>query len=336
MAHMNDRLSAEGLRHASVVRREGSFSGAARVLGLSQPALSHSVARLEAALGEKLFTRSTRGTGLTPAGRELLPLIDDAVAALDAVGAAAQRRRESTVPTLRVGVSPLISPALVARVRAAATKLGDARDDGPGDLILREADLTDLRRLVDAGELDLALVPAVLPADRYRHRLITFEPVVLVEASATPAAKPATDSSLAAAPAGSADCARVRELTDVDLILVPDTCGLTTFTRGLFADRGLAMRTFAGEAASYHVLEEWARMGVGSAILPLSRLSDPQAPHRTLMDEQGRAVTISYEAIWDPASAAAPRLTKLVDLLVADAPRPSSPRPALMTCRNRH
>ena len=39
----------------------GSFSGAARQLGVGQPAVSKSVAQLEEYLGVKLLTRSTRG-----------------------------------------------------------------------------------------------------------------------------------------------------------------------------------------------------------------------------------------------------------------------------------
>ena len=46
----------------------GSFSGAARQLGVGQPAVSKSVAQLEEYLGVKLLTRSTRGLTPTEAG----------------------------------------------------------------------------------------------------------------------------------------------------------------------------------------------------------------------------------------------------------------------------
>ncbi len=49
----------------------GSYSAAARSLGISPSAVSKSVQRLEARLGVSLFTRTTRSLTLTPEGRDL-------------------------------------------------------------------------------------------------------------------------------------------------------------------------------------------------------------------------------------------------------------------------
>lgn len=58
-----------------------SFSGAARVMGVSPSALSHSMRNLEARLEMRLFNRTTRSVALTEAGEQLLngvrPLIND-------------------------------------------------------------------------------------------------------------------------------------------------------------------------------------------------------------------------------------------------------------------
>ena len=50
---------------------EGSFSAAARHLGLTPAAVSKSVAQLEARLGVRLFQRSTRSLALTTDGERL-------------------------------------------------------------------------------------------------------------------------------------------------------------------------------------------------------------------------------------------------------------------------
>ena len=55
------------------VAEQASFSGAARQLGLSPPALSRGIAELEARLGVSLFHRSTRAVSLTDLGAALLP-----------------------------------------------------------------------------------------------------------------------------------------------------------------------------------------------------------------------------------------------------------------------
>lgn len=300
---MNDRLSPEGLRYAQAVARTGSFSAAAREHGLTQPALSNAIRRLEEALGDRLFERSTRGTIPTAFGAAILPRVDAALIALDAVTAEARHWHAPEPRPVRVGVSPLISAGVVARAqRAVAALPGRGKDS----LVLREADLSELCTALDDDELDLIVVPAVLPLTRCRHRVIGSEPVVLVE----PEADDAGASSAATA------AARVDELAHRTLLLVPDTCGLTTFTRGLLADRGLPLRAYSGEAASYRVLEGWAGMGLGSALLPRSKVTSVESRARPVVDVDGAAITIAYEAAWDGASPIADELESLAGGLV--------------------
>ncbi len=58
---ISDRLNLEGLRYAQAVAETKSFSAAARDYGVTQPALSNGIAKLEERLGGKLFERSPRG-----------------------------------------------------------------------------------------------------------------------------------------------------------------------------------------------------------------------------------------------------------------------------------
>lgn len=55
----------------AAVASTGSFSAAAQQLNCSKAAVSRQIARLEASIGLKLLTRTTRSVALTPAGREL-------------------------------------------------------------------------------------------------------------------------------------------------------------------------------------------------------------------------------------------------------------------------
>jgi len=54
------------------VAREQSFTRAAALLGVSQSALSHSLRGLEARLGVRLLTRTTRSVSPTEAGQRLM------------------------------------------------------------------------------------------------------------------------------------------------------------------------------------------------------------------------------------------------------------------------
>lgn len=317
---MNGRLSPEGLRYAQAVARTGSFSAAAREYDVTQPALSNAIRRLEKILGARLFERNTRGARPTVFGATILPRIDAALAALDAITAEARHWRAGEPRPVRIGVSPLISADVVARAHSAVAGLPGR---GRGSLVLREADLSELRTALDDDELDLIVVPAVLPLTRYRHRVIGSEPVVLVEPGAGDAAGPANSAS-PADPAGPASptearaaAARIDDVARRTLLLVPDTCGLTTFTRDLLADRGLPLRAYSGEAASYRVLEDWAGMGLGSALLPRSKVTRVDSSVRPVVDARGAAVTIAYEAAWDGASPIAGELEALAELLAS-------------------
>jgi len=60
------------LEYFLAVTESGTFSGAARMLHISQPSLSHAVASLERDLGCRLFERFGRGVRLTAAGEALV------------------------------------------------------------------------------------------------------------------------------------------------------------------------------------------------------------------------------------------------------------------------
>jgi LysR family transcriptional regulator, glycine cleavage system transcriptional activator len=82
--------------------RTGSFSKAARELGMTQSAVSHHVASLEAMLGTRLFDRIWRGIALTEAGRELYQAAGRAFRGLAdglAAAARAQNSRQITIHT---------------------------------------------------------------------------------------------------------------------------------------------------------------------------------------------------------------------------------------------
>lgn len=68
-----------------LVARTGSFSGAARELGVAPSVVTKRISRLEEEMGAQLFLRSTRGLNLTDAGERLLPRYQGLVAELDEI-----------------------------------------------------------------------------------------------------------------------------------------------------------------------------------------------------------------------------------------------------------
>ncbi|MFI2206637.1 hypothetical protein ACH47Z_39080 [Streptomyces sp. NPDC020192] len=109
----------------------------------------------------------------TAFGTRILPLIESALIALDAVAAEARRLTGPGEQKIRVGVSPLIGAHLIAQA------FGKVQDlPAPRDLVLREANMQDLRECLLAGQLDIILIPAVAAMPRFEHRVIDVEPIV--------------------------------------------------------------------------------------------------------------------------------------------------------------
>ena len=87
------------------VVEEGGFTRAAGKLGLSQSALSHAVRRLEARLGLRLLTRTTRSVAPTEAGERLIETLRPALAEIDGRLAALTELRGRPAGTIRITTS---------------------------------------------------------------------------------------------------------------------------------------------------------------------------------------------------------------------------------------
>jgi DNA-binding transcriptional LysR family regulator len=84
------------------VARERSFTRAAARLGVSQSALSHTIRELEARLGVRLLTRTTRSVSPTQAGERLLETVAPRLQEIEAELAALGELREKPAGTIRV------------------------------------------------------------------------------------------------------------------------------------------------------------------------------------------------------------------------------------------
>ncbi|MDQ1555511.1 MAG: hypothetical protein QOI02_513, partial [Actinomycetota bacterium] len=262
------------------------------------PALSNGLATLEAALGGRIFDRTPRGATLTKFGIALLPHIDRVLAAVTALQEHASAMSGRGEAALRMGVSPLIHPRLVARAFEAA------RHEGAGGLVLREQNLTRLQSALQRNELDVILVPAVDTIDGIRRRAIDSDPLWYIAAGSD-----VDTDATAGDPIELADLARQLQ------VLVADECGLTRFVRRMFDEHGVPLERYAGEAHSYRNLVEWARLGLGGAVLPASRFDETTGPGRPLT-ENGDAVAIGYEAQWLSTSPRADAIESLLDRML--------------------
>src|SRR5208283_474745 len=84
------------------VGRERSFTRAAAKLGVSQSALSHTIRELEARLGLRLLSRTTRSVAPTEAGERLLNAVGHKFDEIDAALAALSELRDKPAGAIRI------------------------------------------------------------------------------------------------------------------------------------------------------------------------------------------------------------------------------------------
>lgn len=195
-------MDLQQIRCFLVLAETLNFTRAAERCGISQPALSRNVQRLEEELGGPLILRERALTQLTSLGQEMLPLLRRTYEAAEAArGRAAQRRRAMDPVPVRLGLCPFVSlgPFLPA--------LAELRDGVPAlDLSLVRLPESGLVEGLLHGELDLALLPDFggLPDRVNRAIVLAAEPKVLVQAGG-----PLDDGE---------DCIRVERLRDAPML----------------------------------------------------------------------------------------------------------------------
>jgi DNA-binding transcriptional LysR family regulator len=145
------------------VAQERSASRAATRLNMTQPALSHALARLRSSLGDELFVRTPTGMEPTPYAERLAGPVRAALEGLrlglegaaDFAPATAERRFALAVDN---SAALLLTAPLAAAVGAEA----------PGiSLDVRPSGTLDLAERLDRGELDLALGGVAAPGERF-------------------------------------------------------------------------------------------------------------------------------------------------------------------------
>jgi DNA-binding transcriptional LysR family regulator len=141
------------LRVFTAVADNLSFTRAAEVLFMTQSGVSHQIARLEQAIGAKLFDRQARSVALTRAGRTLLDHARRLFVAMENAVASTRQAADSESGTLRVGASitacQYIVPEALREFRESFPSYSLRITPGDGPLVTQA--------LLD-GSLDLGIV----------------------------------------------------------------------------------------------------------------------------------------------------------------------------------
>ena len=183
------RFDLNLLQVFDAIHAKGGVSAAARHLNLSQPAISHALAKLRDAFGDPLFVRQGNRLVPTPAARAIAGPVREALRGLDAALDAATKfdpgesTREFRIGVRLSGEMPRFS-ALVARVRSEAPHVALA------SVTFRRRDLV---MALANGDLDLALDVALPADDRLCRHYLGNETQVVVARIGHPSVDGAID-----------------------------------------------------------------------------------------------------------------------------------------------
>lgn len=152
------------LRYFLAVAREGSLTQAAKVLYVTQPALSRQLKALEEELGAKLFVRGSHSVALTEQGSLLKQRCEEIVQLADKTVAEFAAPTGMVAGDVHIGVGESYTSQLLARVAK------ELQERYPGIRYrLYDGNADDLADRLDGGLLDFCVL--IQPADlsKYSH-----------------------------------------------------------------------------------------------------------------------------------------------------------------------
>lgn len=150
------------LRYFLAVAREGSITGAANFLHLTQPTLSRQIRELEEELGQQLLIRKSRRVTLTPEGMLLRKRAEEIVAMVDKAEAEFASMEDTVSGDVYIGSG---ETEAIRRLAEIAKVL---QDDYPGIRYhIYSGNAQDVTERLDKGLLDFGLL--IQPADLSKY-----------------------------------------------------------------------------------------------------------------------------------------------------------------------
>ena len=153
MSYPQLRYTLRQLRYFVVTAEVLSFTAAAKVLHISQPSISTSLAELESSFGVQLFVRHhASGLSLTPSGRDLLGMARNLLKNAEDLHTTAREINSGISGTITLGCMVSLAPAMLPRIIAQFCA------EFPNvEFNTREVGQEELLRGLHDGSLDLAL-----------------------------------------------------------------------------------------------------------------------------------------------------------------------------------
>lgn len=179
-------MNTSQLRAFVTVVDEGSFSEAARVMGISQPAVTMQVQALESAVGATLLDRRYRRVDLTEAGRILLPSARRIISQLESAKERIDALSGVVTGHLKIAASTTPGVYVVPRLLGAfVSRFPEVR------VTIDVHDTADVVAAVDSGDAHLGIAGATVRSSRLTFEEIAGDEIVLIAPANSPLARSA-------------------------------------------------------------------------------------------------------------------------------------------------
>lgn len=271
-------MEIDQLRYFLKVAEVGNFTKAASEAGISQPALSRSIQRLEDELGQPVFERKTRSLSLTDAGvllqsraQQIMNLIADTKSEICDDGQTGR---------VRIGVIPTIAPYLLPKV------LGQFSAEFPDASVLVREETTDkLLKSCSQGEIDLGILALPIPARYLEFEKLFDEELLLVLPPEHPlAGKPQI---------------RISDIEPLPFVMLDEAHCLSDSIISFCRER--AFQPVAVERTSQlATVQELVSLSHGVSMIPqMARVLD-DSDRRVYRSLSGKKPTRSIAMVWNP------------------------------------
>ncbi|MBP2232891.1 LysR family nitrogen assimilation transcriptional regulator [Azospirillum agricola] len=292
------------LRYFVQVADLGSFSKASVKLGITQPALSRQVQKLEHELRTSLFYRHGRGVSLTQPGRKLYDVVRHLLGALAEIKEEIQDQSERLTGSVTLGLPPSICATLGAPL---ARRFHESYPDAT--LRIHEVFSGTLLEWVEGGRLDLAVL-----YDARRGRSMLSSPLLVENLMLIQSAKDAGEAATDDGPVP------VAMLGDLRLVLPGLENGLRRVVDAAVRRAEIDLQVDM-EINSVTAIKQLVEEGIGSTILPFGAVHREVRQGRLIAREIGskdmHAMLVTATPLHQPVSKATRALLRLIHAEVA-------------------
>lgn len=162
---MTSNLTIRQLEVFAMASRSPTFSEAAKRLGITQPSLSNTIAKIEEQLGISLFDRTTRRLALTAAGEQLSVAADNLVQQFHVLMGDVGRNAAHHSGRLSMAILPSVATSIGAKAMASFSKANPDFVVTLHDMSQEKALAWVSERIVDFGIIAETALPSDLVSE---------------------------------------------------------------------------------------------------------------------------------------------------------------------------